>query len=1390
MAIFYDATGRRKVQLGPGGGGGTLSDGDYQDVTVSGSGTIITIDNNVVSNAQAADMPALSVKANPTNASGDPQDVVAATSGQVFQRNAANQLVFGAVVLSSNNAVTGALRIGNGGTGSVLVDPNADAIFFWDDSANGGAFLTLGSGLSITGTVLTATGGVTDGDKTDITVSSSGAVWTIDNDVVTNAKAADMAQATIKGRAVGAGTGDPTDLTRAQATAVMDQFTTTLQGVVPGSGGGTLNFLRADGTWAAPSIGGLVDGDKGDITVSASGATWTIDPDAVTNAQLANADPLSVIGNSTNASANPTYIAAGLDHQVFRRSGTSLGFGAINLSSAQAVSSRLGLGNGGTGAVLADPGEDALFGWDDSGNTAAFVTFGAGLTLSPTNVLSSSGLNDGDKVDIEVSSSGTVWQIKPNVVTNAELENMLPFTIKGNNTGSAIDPQDLGPAAVANMLPLFDDVDQGLVPGSGGGTTNFLRADGNWAAPGGGGGGTPAGANTQVQYNNAGAFGAEAAFTYNASTNTLTADNHLAAAGGLASAPTYSFIGDTNTGIYQVAADTVGITTGGTAKLIVSTLQVAASVPIGTSAGAAATPAYTFSADPDTGMYSSGANRIDLTTAGIRRGGFSPTGDFEIANTGGTAHVLKQLAAGGAITSGLVNTANIANNTVTFALMQNITANRLLGREDSVSGVVEEIAVTGGIEFVSGGDSIRTTAFTGDVSKATGGTVLTIGNDRVSNAMLSNMAQATIKGRAVGAGTGDPTDLTATQATAILNEFTGSIKGLVPASLGGAVNFLRADGVWAAPAGGGGGAVGIVGNIQYSDGAGAFASEDAFNYAAGSDTLSVGNVVVAGDVAIGDDLTVTGDITAATVTVGNTGLHLLDTNASHDLIIAPGSDLTADHTLTIATGDADRTLTMAGNATISGTNTGDQTITLTGDVTGSGTGSFPVEIVSNRVGNAELRDSTGLSVIGRASNSSGDPADIVAAVDGQVLRRSGVTVGFGAIDLGNTNAVSGDLALSNLAPASAATRLLGRGSASGAGDWQEITLGAGLTMAGTVLSSSGGGGGAPGGSTGELQYNNGIGGFAGIPSTVFSSPMITADGTGYAWITTGAATQPFVWINRGGNTAALEFGSGSSATPDILMRRVAPVSAARLEFSGGHTQTNFASGFGFLLPTQGGGFSDADIAENADGFVGINAVSEQLEWRVNGTWHTIGAGGGAGIAPDDAEYIVAAAHSDLSAERVGTTTATIAWDFGTAAQAKLNVVDASITPTKMSAAARKRQITFSFGNGIDALATGEILTARTTIGYGFTITGWYLIADVSGSIVVDIWGDTIGNYPPTNADSITASAKPTLSSAIQNSSTTLTGWTTSGNAGTVLAVEIESVTSIKWAHLVLAVEVA
>lgn len=71
-----------------------------------------------------------------------------------------------------------------------------------------------------------------------------------------------------------------------------------------------------------------------------------------------------------------------------------------------------------------------------------------------------------------------------------------------------------------------------------------------------------------------------------------------------------------------------------------------------------------------------------------------------------------------------------------------------------------------------------------------------------------------------------------------------------------------------------------------------------------------------------------------------------------------------------------------------------------------------------------------------------------------------------------------------------------------------------------------------------------------------------------------------------------------------------------------------------------------------------------------------------------------------------------------------------------------------------------------------------MLADQSGSIVVDIWKDTYANYPPTVADTITASAKPTITTATKSQDATLTGWTTAVTAGDTIRFNVDSVTTI------------
>lgn len=104
--------------------------------------------------------------------------------------------------------------------------------------------------------------------------------------------------------------------------------------------------------------------------------------------------------------------------------------------------------------------------------------------------------------------------------------------------------------------------------------------------------------------------------------------------------------------------------------------------------------------------------------------------------------------------------------------------------------------------------------------------------------------------------------------------------------------------------------------------------------------------------------------------------------------------------------------------------------------------------------------------------------------------------------------------------------------------------------------------------------------------------------------------------------------------------------------------------------------------------------------------------------------------------------------------------------------AKLATLTFVIDGGGAAIATG--IKGDLEIPFGCTIEAVTLLADQSGSIVVDIWKDTYANYPPTDADSITASAVPTISAATKSTDATLTGWTTSIAAGDILRFNVDS----------------
>ena len=103
-------------------------------------------------------------------------------------------------------------------------------------------------------------------------------------------------------------------------------------------------------------------------------------------------------------------------------------------------------------------------------------------------------------------------------------------------------------------------------------------------------------------------------------------------------------------------------------------------------------------------------------------------------------------------------------------------------------------------------------------------------------------------------------------------------------------------------------------------------------------------------------------------------------------------------------------------------------------------------------------------------------------------------------------------------------------------------------------------------------------------------------------------------------------------------------------------------------------------------------------------------------------------------------------------------------------------ITFIIDGGGSAIATGQ--KGHLEIPFACTITGWTILADQAGSIVVDVWKDTYANFPPTVADTIAGSEKPTLSSAQKNQDLSLSTWTTAIAAGDILAFNVDSASTV------------
>lgn len=479
----------------------------------------------------------------------------------------------------------------------------------------------------------------------------------------------------------------------------------------------TSTFLRGDGTWAATAGGG-----GGDLLA----ANNLIDLSNVTTARNnifaakngANIDIISLTLANTGLQLYDT----GADHLLTIR-------GSENLTANRILS--LSIGN--AARSLSIPADATISGTNTGDQIISDVTISTSdittndatttkhgflkkLSNIPSEFMNGQGnwavppgLSDGDKTDITVSGSGSVFTIDPLAVTSAKI-------------AAGVDTAKLADGSVSNAELQFL------------GTTT---------------------SNVQTQLDNRQPLDTD--LTVIASLADPNADRLMFWDD---SAGAYAYL-TAGSGL-SISGTTITASIGGAASSILSGATLPATCAQGdvfmlTGSGRTyfCTALNTWSETPLASTSGSSANQVvglNAANNGFETKTLTNSTTITWTHGAGTIEARKAALVGDVTAPVNSNSTTIANSVVTLAKMADVTTDRLIGRDTVGTGVPELLTVAGGLEFTGTG-GIQTSALTGDVTKAAGSTVTSIGSGAVSETKILDRAVTFPKIQDVAANT-------------------------------------------------------------------------------------------------------------------------------------------------------------------------------------------------------------------------------------------------------------------------------------------------------------------------------------------------------------------------------------------------------------------------------------------------------------------------------------------------------------------------------------------------------------------------------------------------------------------------------------------------------------